>query len=238
MWRMLRVCAILICAVVLGCSVHLLVTLHQTDRVFADYQSNLVYILGALVLLSILIVLEVHHTRSKVYRKLRQRSRHHDSRSGESAIGRENFYSVNAPQDVWDVKRRSRNKTHSSRRADPLNVAQSRVRGIKVLGLVLPVLYLSVLVYLFFGNDGALLWNGWLAITFYSALFGVAAIFAIGAWLEQEWTITCGYLLAVLNMGFFPVGTVAGLVLVVVMIGATSSFAHLTYERKRSQRRI
>lgn len=115
------------------------------------------------------------------------------------------------------------------------------IRLLRVYCGVLPVIYLYTLVnYLFFWlPSGA--GNLVLSILF-PVLFLGSVLASIGILRRKKWGLKFGYAMAIFHLLVFPVGTAAGLVMMVGLMGASSEFTlpkrrHLGKARKTKRRK-
>lgn len=105
---------------------------------------------------------------------------------------------------------------------------------LRISSAVLPTVYVFILLYylIFWVAAGIGIW--WLSILFPMLLLG-AIVTAAGILRRKSWGRRAGFVMAVFHLLIFPIGTFAGLIMMIALIGATSEFDAIS--RRRGSRR-
>ncbi len=94
---------------------------------------------------------------------------------------------------------------------------------LRALYVLQPFVYGLILAVLYSNGIGRVL-GQWAFASVSCALILSAAGAAIGILKRKIWGLSLGYALAVVNLVVFPVGTLAGLLLLVALVGASPAF--------------
>jgi hypothetical protein len=143
------------------------------------------------------------------------------------------IYSAPETLDKW-AGRRSRNSRESHR--DGFEMTDLWMQVLRVYCSVLPIVYLYVLVtYLLtwlpmgIGNPMLTL----LLIT----VFVLSFLTSVGVFRKRMWGIHFGYAIAIFHLLIFPIGTAAGLLMLVALSGVSSEFSSIARTQRREMRR-
>ena len=106
---------------------------------------------------------------------------------------------------------------------------------LRIYCVVLPVLYLYTLMdYLIHWlPSGA---NHLVLTILFPTLLLVSALTSAGILRKKTWGMKCGYAMAIFHLLIFPVGTIAGLLMLAGLVGAASEFKLSARKRRRVKR--
>jgi nitrate reductase gamma subunit len=236
MARLLYISGMVFFAVLIGDTTHRLQQLYNAGTLFEQYNSERKSAVTLLAVsscgLATLCVIKVV--------RLRRRFKHHSFASIEKervpvVDGKESTSIYTAPDavDKWQERQLRIRKPH---RRQSLEINGLWMGMLRVYCGVLPVLYSYTLVnYLFLWlprGAGTLV----LSILFPVLLLG-SVLTSVGILRKKTWGMKFGYAMAIFHLLIFPVGTAAGFVMLIGLMGATSEFTAPRRRRRRVSRK-
>lgn len=236
MLRALRIIGILVFAVLVGLSAHRIQSLYTAGELFEPYNSerkaNITLLAFSMAGLGILGFFEL--TRAK---RLDTRKGFAPVKIAKEAGGDgmdvANIYSAPATPDKCGGRRV---RTASARYREPRQTETFWLGLLRILSFSTPLVYASLLVVCWLGR-----WvPAAVPLTLLYSIFGFMLIFslisAIGIMQKKPWGIKTGYALAIIHLLFFPVGTAAGLILLIGLVGAAPLIILSPREKRRVAR--
>ncbi len=234
MLRILRLLGILLFAMLIGISASSLQGLHQDGTLFERYnsqrKSNITLLVVSIFSLASLGYFEFRSRRwqgKRGYRSVRV-----EEDPGVDGLDSTSIYSAPETIDQWEGRR---TRTSKTRHRQPFDGTGFWMGLLRIYCIVLPVVYLYTLLnYLFLWlPSGA----GHLFLTIlFPILFLASALMSVGTFRKKIWGINFGYGIAIFHLLIFPVGTIAGLFLLVGLVGSSSEFAIPAREKRRLAR--
>ncbi|MEN7972618.1 MAG: hypothetical protein ABFR47_02165 [Verrucomicrobiota bacterium] len=234
MLRFMRIAGMLIFAVLIGLVARQLQELYEGGTLFERYnnqrKADITLLVVSVCGLAVLSFFELRGSRS---RSGRRRGYGFDSKKSEPSEvdGLDSTCIYVAPKtvDAWDGRRKHVSRSRHKPKREAAGVWTSLLR---IYCGVLSAFYLGVLIaYLFFWLPDGL---GSLVFSIISPvlLFGSAMTF-IGVLRKKSWGINFGYAMAIFHLLIFPIGTAAGLLMLLCVVGATPQFVVPERERQR-----
>ena len=232
MLRLLRITGILFFAVLIGFMANRLQDMYEAGTLFEHYNSqrkaDITLLIVSTLGVGVLGFFEFVRTRRRLERR-GYGSEKEEQEAVSEGLDSANIYSAPETVDQWKGRRTRASKSRHRQQIDPSAFWMGLLR---VYCVILPVAYLCMLVvYL-------LSWlprgSGSLAL---SILLPVLLLFSLltsfGLLNKKPWGMNCGYAIAIFHLLVFPLGTAAGLILLLGLVGATSEFAIPSRERRR-----
>lgn len=241
MVRLLYISGMVFFAVLIGDTAHQLHELYEAGTLFDQYNSErraaITLLTASSCGLATLCFIEVMRLRRRfeqpgvVSMETEQEPVDDDPDSSTS------IYAAPHTVDEWQGRQQRLSKITLSRRITLPDFQSLKMTGmwmsvLRVYCVVLPVIYsYTLLNYL-------LLWlprgaeNLAFSILFPLLLLG-SVLTSVGILRKKPWGIKFGYAMAIFHLLIFPVGTAAGFVMLIALIGATSEF---TVPRRRFRR--
>jgi len=234
MLRLLRISGILFFAVLIAFSANRLQELYEVGTLFEQYNSqrkaDITLLIGSICGLAILGFFEFSRSRRRVEQHgfgfVSMKKEPEPVVDGPDSAG---IYAAPESIDEWQGRQPG---ISISRRRLSFEISGLWMGLLRVCCGVLPVVYLYTLVdYLFFwlptgaGNLG-------LTILF-PVLFLGSVLTSVGILRKKIWGMNFGYAMAIFHLLIFPIGTAAGLVMLVGLMGAASEFAISKREHRR-----
>lgn len=243
MMRLLYISGMVFCAVLIGGSAHHLQKLYKDGTLFDPYnnerRATVTLMVASGLGLAAFCIVEVVRIRRRI------------GRSGDIVIKAEtdaapaeqrstSIYSAPATVDAWQSPpQRVSERKSSHRQSLPSLLSQERaglwMSLLRIFSAVLPIVYGFILLYylIVWLPTGAGAW--WLSSLFTVLLLG-AVLTAVGILQRKVWGRKIGFAMAVFHLLIFPVGTLAGFIMLIALIGATSEFDVISRRRHRSGR--
>lgn len=238
MLRALRIIGILVFALLVGISAHRIQKLYTSGKLFEQYNSerktNVTLLAVSVVGLGLLGFFEL--TRAKRLDARRGFAPVDDSDEGvDDGLDTANIYSAPETLDKWAGRRI---RTSSSRPQSPVRQSENFwMLLLRILSFSTPLLYAGLLVACLSGK-----WMPPLAmqVPILSSICGFMLIFSLisatGILQKKPWGIKTGYAIAIIHLLFFPVGTAAGLLLLIGLVGAAPLIMLSPHEQRRAAR--
>ena len=236
MLRLIRILGILIFALLIGFSASRLRAQYKAGTLFEQYNSQRKADVTLLVFtafgLATLGWFEVTHSRRKVRRYGYTSSKLDDSPVVDG-LDSTSIYSLPDTLDKWGGRRERDSKSHHRKSR---GLARFWMSSLRIYSVVIAVVY----AFLFAGSL-----FGWMPIDIaapvlagvFGSMFLFSLVTATGLILTRSWGTGCGYAMAIIQLLVFPIGTAAGLVLLVFLVGASPLFSAPARERQRAARR-
>ena len=232
MLGLLRIIGIFFFAVLIGITASRLQELYETGTLFERYNSqrkaDITLLIVSTLGVGILGFFEFIRTR----RRLEQHGyglEKKDKKAVTEDLDTANIYSAPETVGEWRGRRTRASKSRHRQRMDP---AAFWLGLLRVYCVLLPLAYLCMcLVYLLsWLPRGA----GHLALSILLPVLLLSSLLtSFGLLKKKIWGMYFGYAIAIFHLLIFPVGTAAGVLLLVVLVGATSEFAVPSRERRR-----
>lgn len=238
MLRVLRIIGIVVFAALVAFSAHQLQKLYTSGTLFEQYNSARkanVTLLGVSVsALGVLGFFELARERN-----------HFSTRRGYGGVPvrrqktpvetvgvTSSIYAAPETIDAWQGRRTRPPKSRHKQAVDLSGVWMSLLRiCCMVLSLSSAGLLVLQLATGFVGAHESVWLTGFLA---FMTIFSGVTVWGVVT--KKVWGLTCGYLLAICNLLIFPFGTVAGLIMLLGLVGATPLFVQPARERRRAAR--
>jgi hypothetical protein len=243
MLRALRIIGILVFALLIGLSAHRIQQLYTSGKLFEQYNSerkaNVTLLAFSVVGLGILGFFEL--TRAKRLETRRGFAPVEVSDEPiDDGLDTANIYSAPESPDKWEGRRV---RTSNARHSEPRKSEDFWLGLLRILSFSTPLVYTFLFVVCL---------SGWwvplaVPLTVLYSIFGFMLIFslisAIGIMRQKTWGIKTGYAIAIIHLLFFPVGTAAGLLLLIGLVGATPAIVlspreQRSVERKKRQKNL
>jgi len=232
MLRLLRISGILFFAILIGVAANRLQELYTVGTLFEQYNSqrrpDITLLTVSIFGIVILGFFEFVRSKRRFVRPGFAPMKKQQEPVGEG-LDSTSIYAARETIGEWQGRRV---RTVQSRCRQSLEIVGLWMGLLRVYCGVLPLLYLyTFLDYLFFWlPSGA--GNLALSILFPTLLLG-SVLTSVGILRKKTWGINFGYAMAIFHLLIFPLGTAAGLVMLVGLVGATSEFAIPKRERRR-----
>ncbi len=235
MLRMLRIIGIVMFALLVGYAANSLYTMYGDGRLFEQYNSqrkaSTTILAVSLIALGTLGSVEVRRLSRSTKQRYGQRRYTEQSDAGSENVSSSNIYAAAPAVDEWQDRRVSRSKSRSYRRPLP-PMHEIWMKVLRILSFSIPVLY-GVVFSLLYTKSIVHLPNEWIYPVICCSYVLTAVVAAVGIFKKKTWGLSVGYLLAILNLVIFPVGTAVGLLLLVCLVGASDAFVKVPRPRKK-----
>lgn len=234
MLRLLRISGILFFAVLIGFSANRLKELYEVGTLFEQYNSqrkaDVTLLVVSICGLATLGFFEFARSRRNVEQRgfgfVSMKKEPEPEVNGQNSAS---IYAAPESIDEWQGRQKCISK---SRPRLSLEISGLWMSLLRVCCGVLPVVYLYTLVnYLFFWLPTG---GGSLGLSIlFPVLFLSSLLASVGILRKKVWGMNFGYAMAIFHLLIFPIGTAAGLVMLVGLMGATSEFATPEREHRR-----
>ncbi len=238
MLRIVRIFAIIVFALLLGFSANALGKMYQSGTLLERYNSERKSSV-TLATLSVLALVSLGAFEMRKMGKVSEKHRYGERRYTKDQGPAENvnpssIYASRTTVDEWKGKRISSSRS-SRRRSEPVRyLPEVWMAILRFFCLILPLAYTALFAMLYMRGFGKSI-GPWAFSGICSAFLTLNIVVAIGVFLKKTWGLSLGYLLAILNLVIFPVGTALGLILLILLVGASSLFS--APSRSRGQMR-
>ena len=235
MLRRFRISAILLFAVLIGIAVGRLQEQYRDGILWDQYnsqrKSDVTLLVVSIMSVASLAVFEKSHSK----RHLKQRRfgvLTVDEESPAENLGSNSIYSAPEVLDQWQGRRVS---------AKPKPRHNFRISGfwlglLRIYCVVLPLVYLyTMLDYLIRwlpSGGGHLVWT-----IFFPVFLSLSVLTSVGFFRKKLWVMKCGYPVAIFHLLLFPIGTIAGLLLLAGLVGASPEFTRSARKHRREMRK-
>lgn len=236
MLRALRIIGILVFALLVGLSAHRIQELYTSGKLFEQYNSerkaNVTLLAFSVVGLGLLGFFEL--TRAKRLETRRGFAPVEESDEPvDDGLDTANIYSSPESPDKWEGRRI---RTSSDRHREPRKSEDFWLGLLRILSFSTPLVYTSLLVVCLSGQWVPLA----VPLILLNGILGFMLVFslvsAIGIMRKKTWGIKTGYAIAIIHLLFFPVGTAAGLILLIGLVGAAPVMILSPREQRREER--
>ena len=219
-------------AVLVGDAGHRLWNLYEAGALFNEYSSERRAALSMLAVsgcglgaLCIIQLVRIRRRYAAAPLPMRDVGKPADAEPVSTSI-----YAAPRVVDAWQDRRQGTTMVMSSRRRalpffQSLNMTGMWMSMLRIYCGVLPVVYIYTLLdYLFrWLPSGA----GRLALTgLFPLLMLGSLLMSIGILRKKRWGMHLGYAMAVFHLLIFPIGTAAGFVMLIALMGTTPEFSH------------
>ncbi len=233
MLRALRVIGILVFALLVGFSAYRIQQLYASGRLFEQYNSerraNITLLAVSVIGLGVLGFFEL--TREK---RLRTRKGFSPADISDEPVDdgldTANIYSAPETLDKWQGRRI---RTSTLRHHESREIGKFWIGLLRTITFSTPVVYILLLVACLTGrvpvagNMPVLCGMG-------GFMLALSLVSAVGIMRKKAWGRTVGYAIAIIHLLFFPVGTAAGLILLMGLVGAASLFSLSPREQRQA----
>jgi len=235
MLRRFRILGILLFAILIGVATGRLLEQYKEGSLWDQYnsqrKSDLTLLVVSVMSVAALTVFEKFHSK----RNLKQRSFGLvtvDEESKAENLGSACIYSAPEVLDQWQGRR-------VCTEVNPRN--NFRINNfwmglLRIYCVVLPLIYLYTMADYVIrwmpAGAGQLVWT-----IFFPVLLVLSALTSIGFFRKKPWGINCGYAVAIFHLLIFPMGTIAGLLLLAGLVGATPEFTRSARKHRREMRK-
>jgi hypothetical protein len=234
MLRILRIVGVLVFVLLIGISSSRIQKQYTSGKLFERYNSQrkaditlLVVSIAALVALSSFEYISLK--RRLLHRGYRPLRKEQDDPKTVNPSATD-IYSAPETQDQWKGLRTRSSRPTKTHTFEFANVWMSVLR---VYCIVLPVFYGYLLVEYMVHWVPHDLGNPFLTL-FISALLILSGLTCFGIFSKKIWGIHCGYPLSIFHLIVFPIGTAAGLFMLIALAGVAPLFA--TEARKQRKK--
>lgn len=234
MLKVVRITAIVVFAIVVAFSAHSLSRMYSNGRLFDDYnsqrKSSITLLAVSILALFSLGSFELSQSRkSSRPRDYGGRDYRKDEANRLEGQDPSSIYAAPKTVDAWKGKRivSSGNRRHRPVR----ELHETWMVLLRIACSVLPLVYIGVFGFLYMHGIGGSL-EKWVYPTLCSMLILIAVLTAIGVFRRKTWGLSMGYLLSILNLVIFPIGTAMGLLLLIGLVGATPAFSSPSTRRR------
>jgi hypothetical protein len=238
MLRIFRVAGILFFALLIGFSANNLWKMHESGELFEKYNSNrktnITILASSIVMVGIFGAFELTRTRRMTERRGFGEAHYSEEEPVEDEVQDiANIYASPETQDVWNRRRRSSHRPSHKQNVELANIWMGLLRFCCV---IIPAYYVFKLTMLFrLGFSGQP--DEWVSLAGFGVISVCSFIMALGIGLKRMWGYTWGYLVAIMNLVVFPIGTGFGLFMLVGLVGAAPLFIVPEKKRQRKARR-
>ncbi len=233
MLRALRVIGILVFALLVGVSAYRIQQLYDSGTLFEQYNSErrakITLLAVSVIGLGVLGFFELTREERIQTRKGFAPADISDE-PVDDGLDTANIYSAPETIDKWQGRRTcaSTLRHHESR-----EIGTFWIGLLRIITFSTPVVYILLLVACL---------TGWVPVAGnMPVLYGLGGsmlvlslVSAVGIMRKKAWGRTVGYAIAIIHLLFFPVGTAAGLILLIGLVGAAPLFAHSPSERRQA----
>lgn len=238
MVRLLYISGMIFFAVLIGDAAHRLQGMYESGTLFEEYnserRSTITLLAASSFGLAALCVIEVVRLKrgSRRFPVFTAVNKGQQAPTASESKSR-SIYTAPEAVDEWMDRRNHIRKPSRRQRMEIIGLWMGILR---VYCGILPVVYTYTLVnYLFFwlpAGAGNLV----LSILFPVLMLG-SILTAVGILRRKTWGIKFGYAMAIFHLLIFPVGTAAGFVMLIGLMGATAEFAPSRRKRLRNARK-
>lgn len=233
MLRSLRIIGIIVFAFLIGLSTYFLQQINRSGALLEGYssawRSSVTLLVFSVIGFSLSGYIEMHLLRER--RPYRIRSSDEGAtvpvRAGANSG---NIYSAPKTREKWQGHRSRTSKRNH------LKSHQSTLFWLRLLRLIsfsTPVAYIFLFIICLTGpSNGLPMLCGIYGFMLVLSLVSVAGIMG-----GEAWGLVLGYAIALIHLFAFPAGTVAGLILLVSLVGATPWFVLSSSEQRREVRK-
>ena len=240
MLRVIRLLGIVVFSLVFGYSANVLYRMYESGRLFEQYNSqrkaNITLLAFSMIALGSLGAFELRGLRRKSEMRRYGDKRYTDQGPSPTSVTRRavsNIYDAPQTIDDWQGQKTARSSPRKHRPAS--DMSESWLTALRIACGVLPFAAILGFVMLYRHGFGQTL-APWIIPALCSGYILVAATAAAGVFLRRTWGLSAGYLLAILNLVLFPVGTAIGLLLLTCLVGSSPGFAQRSTRSRQSMR--
>lgn len=235
MLRRFRISAILLFAILIGIAVGRLQEQYKEGILWDQYngqrKSDVTLLMVSVMSVAALVVFEKVHSK----RHLKQRRFGVvtvDEESPAENVGSDSIYSAPEVLDQWQGRR-------VCAQVKPRRIF--RINGfwiglLRIYCVVLPLVYLYTMVDYVIRwlptGAGHLVWT-----IFFPVFLLLSALTSVGFFRKKSWGMNCGYAVAIFHLLIFPIGTIAGLLLLAGLVGAAPEFTRSARKHRREMRK-
>ena len=236
MLRILRIAGILFFALMIGVSANTLWTMNESGELFEKYnsrrKSNITIFGTSILAVGILGAFELSKARSRTpYQGFSRPQDDQDNRPA-AATRTTDIYAAPEHSDEWG----SRKVYSRPGYKHSIDLVVMWMALLRIFCFVLPTLYLVLLVAYMMQSD-TIDPKYWVQVGVLGVMALVAFIAATGLCLQKTWGYTLGYVVAIINLLYFPYGTGLGLIVLVALVGAAPLFTVSDKDRRRAKRK-
>jgi hypothetical protein len=234
---MLKIIGVVVFSVLIGVAANRLLSLYSSGELFDQYNSqrktNITLLIFSMIGLATLGYFEYlkaklrHKRRGYVPMKVEERKPLPEDPKVAS------IYSAPDTLDKWDG-RKTRNSR--SRHSDGFEMTHLWMRVLRIYCAVLPVIYLYALVEYLVNWLPYGMGNLFLTVLLIT-LFVLSVMTSVGVLRKRLWGVHYGYAIAIFNLLIFPIGTAAGLIMLVALAGVAPEFLAEARTRRRQARK-
>jgi hypothetical protein len=237
MTRVLRYVGIVAFAFLIGLSANALVSMYESGTFFETYNSsrraNLTLmcfsVTGLVTLLGVELFLKTRRSRRFLYGENRYQDKKEKPSSAHADI-----YAVSHDVDEWKSRKTRSSRSAGTHSVDITDIWQMILR---TSCLLVPFLLFFIVVRQASRASVDILQRPVeLGIALFVALF--ALLTASGIHQKKIWGYICGYMIAIINLILFPLGTALGLVMLLALSGTSPILFDLLKQRARRKRRL
>lgn len=235
MLRRFRIFAILLFAVLIGIAVGRLQEQYKDGVLWDQYnsqrKSDVTLLVVSVMSVAALVVFEKFHSKRHL-KQMRFGFMKADEESKAENVGSASIYSAPEVLDQWEGRR-------AYAEVKPRRIF--RINGfwiglLRIYCVVLPLVYLYTMMdyvirWLPIGA-GHLVWT-----IFFPVFLLLSGATSVGFFRKKPWGMSCGYAVAIFHLLIFPIGTIAGLLLLAGLVGATPEFTRSARKHRREMRK-
>lgn len=228
MLSVIRLVGIVIFAVMLGLAANSLREMNDEGTLYNQYNSARK---SSITLLAVSVVALV----SLGSFEMKEMGKHNTSQKfGERRYTEPKTETVNsikttsiyaAPQSVdeWKERRITSSYSRRTKHKIALDHPEDWLRLLQLVCAALPAFYITIFSVLYAQGVGQSL-GPYVFTSVCSCFIGLNIFTAIGIFRTKAWGLQMGYLLAIMNLVIFPVGTIIGLILLISLVGSSAQF--------------
>jgi len=239
MLRILRIIGIVIFALLVGLSADSLRRMYETGQLMERYnssrKSSLTLFSVSVLALSSLAYFELSRGRRQQLRRGygAVRDSQNDDEDIVEGLDSTSIYAAPKTRDAWKGRRSGGSKSRSREQKDSANVWMGLLR---ICCAVFPLYFAGMLVVHIMKMDPQQE-LAWLLPSLFLSLTLFSVLTAFGVLAKKPWGLTLGYILAIVNLLVFPIGTAIGLFLLMGLVGSTPLFVVSARDKRRNARR-
>lgn len=228
MLSVIRVVGIVIFAVVLGLAADSLWHMQEDGTLFDKYnserKSSITLLAVSVVALVSLGSFEMRDMgRNKGASRFGERRYTEDDTSEVNPMKTSSIYAAPLSIDEWKERKAPGYHSRRHRHKVAMDHPEDWLRLLQMICTALPAFYITIFSVMYAQGIGQSM-GVWVFTSLCSCFLLLNICTAIGVFKTKAWGLSTGYLLAILNLVIFPVGTIIGLLLLISLVGASARF--------------
>lgn len=237
MMRMLRVIGIIVFAIMLSISARSLWKMQAVGNLFDSYNSSrkasVTLCAVSLLALAALVSFETRRLGKSTGIRRFGEKRYTDELEESKVANASSIYASPKSVDEWQGRKVVASRSRNGRNKAARNLPGTCRCVLRISCLILPLAYVALFSLLYAHEAAGPSLGAWIYVLPCACLVLVAAITEVGVCMNKRWGLSMGYLLSILNLVIFPLGTAIGLLLLITLVMASPAF-----ESSRARRKV